>query len=85
MLLLADPCALEMTLYYHAGIVTTTRVSHASPAGTYATVANRNWETDGDVKASGADPVMCPDITHQLVHSEPGNKFKVKAGIIVNT
>jgi len=26
------------------GIVTTTRVTHATPAGTYAHVANRDWE-----------------------------------------
>ncbi|XP_052743383.1 membrane-bound alkaline phosphatase-like [Bicyclus anynana] len=63
-----------------AGIVTTTRVTHASPAGAYAHVADRDWESDAAVRAAGADPRQCPDIAHQLVHSHPGNRFKVILG-----
>lgn len=63
-----------------AGIVTTTRVTHASPAGTFAKSADRNWETDADITTAGYDTDSCSDITHQLVHQHPGNKFKVILG-----
>nr|BAG41972.1 alkaline phosphatase [Bombyx mandarina] len=62
------------------GIVTTTRITHASPAGTFAKVANRNWENDNDVKQEGHDVNRCPDIAHQLIKMAPGNKFKVIFG-----
>ncbi|KOB62783.1 Alkaline phosphatase [Operophtera brumata] len=64
-----------------AGIVTTTRVTHASPSGAYAKVAERDWENDAMVKADGADTERCPDIAHQLVHMEPGNRFKNDAAV----
>ncbi|XP_034835001.1 membrane-bound alkaline phosphatase-like [Maniola hyperantus] len=63
-----------------AGIVTTTRVTHASPAGAYARAADRNWESDADVRAAGHDHAACADIAHQLVHEYPGNEFKVILG-----
>nr|AJW76724.1 alkaline phosphatase 4 [Spodoptera exigua] len=63
-----------------AGIVTTTRITHASPAGVYAKVANRHWENDAKVREDGHDPARCPDIAHQLVHMRPGNQFKVILG-----
>lgn len=62
---------------FRTGIVTTTRITHASPAGVYAKVANRHWENDAKVREDGADPARCPDIAHQLVHMSPGNRFKV--------
>ncbi|CAB3234486.1 unnamed protein product [Arctia plantaginis] len=63
-----------------AGIVTTTRVTHASPAGTFAKSADRNWETDADVEAANYNTTACPDIAHQLIHMHPGNRFKVILG-----
>ncbi|XP_038222682.1 membrane-bound alkaline phosphatase-like, partial [Zerene cesonia] len=63
-----------------AGIVTTTRVTHASPAGVFARVANRHWENDAEVLSGGADLAACRDIAHQLVHTHPGDKFKVILG-----
>ncbi|CAH0588848.1 unnamed protein product [Chrysodeixis includens] len=62
------------------GIVTNTRVTHASPAGVYAKSADRNWEVDADVKVAGFDTGRCPDIAHQLINRHPGNKFKVILG-----
>lgn len=59
------------------GVVTTTRVTHASPDGAYAKSANRGWENDAAVRDAGADPAACPDIAHQLVRLEPGRRFKV--------
>lgn len=62
------------------GIVTTTRVTHASPAGTYAHVANRDWESDADVEAKVEDSSQCQDIASQLVRNEPGKNFNVILG-----
>lgn len=57
------------------GIVTTTRVTHASPAGTYARTANRNWECDADMSAT-----ECSDIAKQLIREDPGRGFNVIYG-----
>lgn len=61
----------------YIGIVTTTRVTHASPAGAYANVASREWENDGYITSAGFDAIKCRDIAHQLVHENPGIKFNV--------
>ncbi|KAM9614761.1 intestinal-type alkaline phosphatase-like isoform 2-T2 [Morphnus guianensis] len=50
------------------GIVTTTRVQHASPSGTYAHVVNRNWYADASMPAE-ARQQGCKDIAWQLVHN----------------
>lgn len=64
-----------------AGVVTTTRVTHASPAGTYASVANRNWENNVEMEeVCGADSSKLNDIAEQLVHGETGKHFKVILG-----
>uniref|UniRef100_A0A452UKQ1 Alkaline phosphatase n=1 Tax=Ursus maritimus TaxID=29073 RepID=A0A452UKQ1_URSMA len=48
------------------GVVTTTRVQHASPAGTYAHVVNRNWYSDADMPAKAREE-GCQDIAQQLI------------------
>ncbi|XP_067659108.1 alkaline phosphatase-like isoform X2 [Haliotis asinina] len=48
-----------------AGVITTTRITHATPAASYAHVTNRNWE--GDSKMTGG----CKDIAQQLVEDNP--------------
>ncbi|XP_076722086.2 intestinal-type alkaline phosphatase [Callospermophilus lateralis] len=48
------------------GVVTTTRVQHASPAGTYVHTVNRNWYSDADMPASALQE-GCQDIATQLV------------------
>ncbi|XP_060157420.1 intestinal-type alkaline phosphatase isoform X1 [Globicephala melas] len=50
------------------GVVTTTRVQHASPAGTYAHTVNRNWYSDTDMPAQ-AKKEGCQDIAMQLVYN----------------
>lgn len=57
------------------GIVTTTRVTHASPAGCYARTPNRSWECDADMEANG-----CSDIAKQLLREDPGRGFNVIYG-----
>ncbi|MDX1490239.1 MAG: alkaline phosphatase [Pseudohongiellaceae bacterium] len=61
------------------GIVTTTRITHATPAATYAHSPERNWESDTDVpeqaKAQG-----CKDIASQLIDNPIGNGIDVVYG-----
>ncbi|XP_061189803.1 alkaline phosphatase, tissue-nonspecific isozyme-like [Saccostrea echinata] len=58
------------------GVVTTARITHATPASTYAHSAHRNWESDADLtqEANG----VCRDIAYQLVHSN--NDIQVYLG-----
>ncbi|CAH6791889.1 Akp3 [Phodopus roborovskii] len=48
------------------GVVTTTRVQHASPSGTYVHTVNRDWYGDADMPAS-ARQEGCKDIATQLI------------------
>ncbi|KAF4796066.1 hypothetical protein TURU_086949 [Turdus rufiventris] len=50
------------------GIVTSTRVQHASPSGTYAHVVNRDWYADASMPQEARDQ-GCKDIAWQLVHN----------------
>ncbi|XP_046445686.1 alkaline phosphatase-like [Daphnia pulex] len=62
------------------GIVTTTRVTHATPAGAYAHSANRDWEDDYAQSFDGVDSNTCDDIAEQLVLNSPGKNLKVILG-----
>ncbi|XP_061386481.1 alkaline phosphatase-like [Musca vetustissima] len=64
------------------GFITTTTLTHASPSGSYAHVANRFWECDSDVtKWTGiTDSSQCKDIAQQLITQEPGKHFNVLMG-----
>lgn len=48
------------------GIVTTTRVQHASPAASYAHSVSRTWYSDSDLPDSAIEQ-GCVDIASQLV------------------
>lgn len=50
------------------GIVTTARLTHATPAATYAHVPDRNWESDDQMPAS-ARAAGCTDIASQFVEA----------------
>lgn len=50
------------------GIVTTTRVQHASPGASYAHTANRGWYSDSDLSAEAIEN-GCRDIAYQLVNN----------------
>ncbi|XP_058466144.1 membrane-bound alkaline phosphatase-like [Malaya genurostris] len=63
-----------------AGLVTTTRVTHASPAGIYAHTASRDWESDSFITESGCDPNVLDDIAEQLVLGDTGKRLKVILG-----
>ncbi|CAG0882919.1 unnamed protein product [Darwinula stevensoni] len=62
------------------GLVTTTRVTHATPAALYAHVPNRNWECDTKIPREVHDSVAggeCKDIARQLVEERPGQNLRV--------
>jgi alkaline phosphatase len=48
------------------GVVSTARLTHATPGATYARVANRDWEDDSSLP-EGAREAGCSDIAAQLV------------------
>ncbi|NWI21365.1 PPBT protein, partial [Crypturellus soui] len=52
------------------GIVTTTRVTHATPSAAYAHSANRDWHSDGEMPADALQG-GCRDIARQLVENIP--------------
>uniref|UniRef100_A0A6G1S5K0 Alkaline phosphatase n=1 Tax=Aceria tosichella TaxID=561515 RepID=A0A6G1S5K0_9ACAR len=60
------------------GIVTNTRITHATPAAGYAHVSNRRWECDTNVPRNLEEP--CKDIARQLIEDEPGSKLNVIMG-----
>lgn len=62
------------------GIVTTTRITHASPAGTYAHSAHRYWENDFEMEEDGCDSSLLDDIAEQLVYGETSKNFKIMLG-----
>ncbi|XP_026327171.1 membrane-bound alkaline phosphatase-like [Hyposmocoma kahamanoa] len=64
---------------FDVGLVTTTRVTHASPAGMYAHTSERNWESDADVPEECLS-MGCHDIAYQLIANDPGRQFKVIMG-----
>lgn len=61
------------------GLVTTTRVTHASPSGVYAHTADRNWESDSSIPAD-CDSSKISDIARQLVRGDVGSKLNVILG-----
>ncbi|KAH8270232.1 hypothetical protein KR018_006087 [Drosophila ironensis] len=63
-----------------AGLVTTARVTHASPAGVYAHVAEREWEHDGEIIRSGCSADLNRDIARQLVEWPVGKELRVIMG-----
>ncbi|CAG0922888.1 unnamed protein product [Notodromas monacha] len=67
----------------NAGLVTTTRITHATPAAAYAHCANRDWECVGFEPWEGPEtelPDHCKDIATQLVNGKTGKGLKVIFG-----
>ena len=61
------------------GIVTTTRLTHATPAAVFAHSPERDWESDRYLPE--ADRVAgCRDIAHQLTHFDVGGGLDVVLG-----
>lgn len=63
------------------GIVTTARVTHATPAANYAKSADRNWEDISDMPQKAID-AGCKDIAQQLIQFEANLKQRFPAANI---
>ncbi|XP_068141962.1 membrane-bound alkaline phosphatase [Drosophila tropicalis] len=63
-----------------AGLVTTARVTHASPAGVYAHTAERDWEDDQTIEKHGCSAELNTDIARQLVEGSVGKDLRVILG-----
>ncbi|WP_147652839.1 alkaline phosphatase [Vulcaniibacterium gelatinicum] len=61
------------------GIVTTARITHATPAAVYAHVPDRNWEADADLPQE-ARVHGCRDIAAQLLDQAHGDGPEVVLG-----
>lgn len=61
------------------GVVTTTRVTHATPGATFSHSADRNWEDDTDLKGDARE-AGCVDIARQMVETDFGNGPDVLMG-----
>ncbi|MCW5889141.1 MAG: alkaline phosphatase [bacterium] len=61
------------------GVVTTTTVTHATPAGTYAHTPDRDWEGDAKMPEA-ARAAGFPDIARQLVESPHGDGPEIVLG-----
>ncbi|XP_069689288.1 alkaline phosphatase-like isoform X2 [Periplaneta americana] len=60
------------------GLVTNTRLTHATPAALYSHSASRYWEDDSKMPA--ASRRTCKDIARQLVEDQPGRNINVLFG-----
>ncbi|CAG0894802.1 unnamed protein product [Darwinula stevensoni] len=60
------------------GLVTTARVTHATPGALYAHTPNRDWECEEFMPSDARG--KCPDIARQLVENEPGKYMNVILG-----
>ena len=64
---------------FPTGIISTARITHATPAATYAHVPSRNWETDV-VMPPLAKEAGCRDIARQMVEFQHGDGMEVILG-----
>jgi len=61
------------------GIISTARLTHATPATMYAHAANRNWEADSLLSEENA-AAGCVDIARQLIEFSHGDGIDVAMG-----
>lgn len=61
------------------GIISTARITHATPAAAYAKVAGRDWENDTTLTEE-AKQNGCTDIAAQLIDWQAGDGFEVIMG-----
>ena len=66
---------------WNQGIVTTAKITDATPSASYAHIYDRYWECDSKYETNdGPMPAGKHDIAWQLVNSSPGNQAKVVLG-----
>lgn len=57
------------------GIVTNTRITHATPAALYGHSPSRYWEDDSKVPPAARK--SCKDLARQLIENDPGRHINV--------
>lgn len=64
------------------GVVSTARLTHATPAACYSHSASRNWESDLEIFTESKDAwnAKFPDIARQLIEFRYGNGLEVALG-----
>jgi alkaline phosphatase len=64
------------------GVVSTARITHATPGACYAHTADRNWESDKDISDvnKAAAEAKFPDIARQLIEFKHGDGLEVALG-----
>ena len=72
-------CELMTRFCFPQGIVTTTRITHATPAALYSHIQHRNWEADSYFP-EGDEYKRCDDIAKQLIYNNPGLKLDLIFG-----
>jgi alkaline phosphatase len=70
---------LAETVGLSTGVVSTARITHATPAAAYAHTPHRDWESDADMPEE-AIAQGCTDIARQLVEVKYGDGFEVALG-----
>jgi alkaline phosphatase len=75
------PTLLEMAedRGFATGVVSTTRITHATPAATFAHVPNRDWESDSQLPPAAIEG-GCRDIARQLAEFDHGDGIDVVLG-----
>ena len=61
------------------GIISTARITHATPASTYAHTPQRDWEADSDMPVA-AKSAGCLDIARQMIEQPVGSKLDIILG-----
>ncbi len=61
------------------GIVSTARITHATPAATYGHTPNRGWEADSVLPATAVE-AGCVDLARQMVEFDHGDGIEVILG-----
>lgn len=60
------------------GVISTARLTHATPAATYSEIVHRDWEADSDMEGNASD--TCPDIATQFINWPEGDGFEIALG-----
>ncbi|HFB55193.1 MAG TPA: alkaline phosphatase, partial [Hellea balneolensis] len=61
------------------GVVSTARLTHATPAAVYGHALSRGWESDGDVRTGGKEQ-GCVDLATQLIQYGGQNGLEIALG-----
>ncbi|MEN7343251.1 MAG: alkaline phosphatase [Pseudomonadota bacterium] len=64
---------------WRTGVISTARLTHATPAATYSHAAERGWESDKDL-STDAREAGCADIARQLIEFPYGDGLEVALG-----